>query len=71
MYEDTFVRRVDIGHGEVIERGINLSGVAYTSILKWGHEIASVPTSEEAGLVRWWKSEGWKILKERKKKGGV
>ena len=41
------ISREEIGHGEVIERVINLSGVPYTSILKWGHEVASAPTENE------------------------
>ena len=45
------ISREEIGHGEVIERVINLSGVPYTSILKWGHEVASAPTENEEALL--------------------
>ena len=62
------ISREEIGHGEVIERVINLSGVPYTSILKWGHEVASAPTENEEALLTWWKTEGWKIWKDGKKK---
>lgn len=65
----TDIKRISrdyIGHGEVIERVVNLGGVPYTAILKYGFEVASAPTEEEAGLIEWWKTEGRKMWENRK-----
>ena len=64
----SLISREDIGHGEVIERVVNMAGVPYTTILKYGWEVASCPTSEETEMIRWWQREGWKLWKKKPQK---
>ena len=61
MTDICLTTREPIGHGEVIERSVDREGVPQTAILKYGHEVASCPTAEEFRMIRWWKTEGFRL----------
>lgn len=73
MYPPTIRRisRDDIGHNTFIERYSDISGTTYASIVKDGVEVAICRSEDEGEMVKWWKKEGWKVWRDRRKKSGT
>lgn len=66
MYMDDRIvteRQIE-AHGRrvTLRRVINAGGCAYSVILdERGFEVGSAPTEQEAGLVKWWTTSGWRM----------
>ena len=56
------VSRSTLPDGSILERVINAGGVGYSLIIdKDGNEAGSLPTTDEARLVKWWNDQYGKI----------
>jgi hypothetical protein len=62
------ISRDDIGNGEVIERLVDCAGQKCTALLKYGYEVATVPTEQEKEMLCWWETEGRKMWQEGRKR---
>lgn len=58
----------EIGHNTAIERVLTMGGITYTSIVKDGIEVAICRSEDEAEMIQWWQSEGWRLWRDRRKK---
>ena len=70
MYPAT-IKRIsidEIGHNTVIKRFSAIDGTSYTSIVKDGIEVAICRSDDEAEMIQWRNTEGWRMWKDRRKK---